>query len=223
MATTLSSLRDAVRIELRDPDGVSFQDDDVEHAINQAYRKVFLRIAAAIQDYFVTTATFSLVAGTRAYALPSDHLRTKMVEYVHDGLTVPMRRRRRGITVNYTSGVSFNPINEYPEFDFEGNNMVLEPTPLANVTDAIKHTYYSSAATELSADADTIHAGIKDLWKDWIILEAAWACFSQIEALGGTVSTDIKDRLKELRVAVEDSFRLRSLSPVRRRRKGYFQ
>ena len=221
MTTTLANLRTSTRIEVRDPDGITFQNADVDYAINQAYRKAFLNIATVCQDYFVTSVNVSIVAGTASYALPSDHLRTKRLEYVTGNIQIPLKRRQRGATVNYTGGVSFNLTNDCPQYDFEGNNLILEPTPLAAVTNGLKHTYYTTAST-LTATTDTIKSQFKDMWTDVITLEAAWALFSQVEALGGYVSPDIKERLQDAWKKVRSSAILRTLSPVRRRRKGYF-
>lgn len=222
MATSLSDLRTLTRIELRDPDGYTFVDADVDYAINQAYRKAFQRVANALQDYFVTTTLHSLVAGQREYALPSDHLRTKMFEYVRNDVTIPMKRRRRAADGNYTSGSLFNAVNEQPDFDFEGDNFVIEPTPQVSESNVIKQTYYQTY-TKLENDSDNINTNFKDMWIDVVVLDAAWALHSQVESLGGKVSTDIKDRLKDARDVMDKSLKLRSLSPIRRRRRGYFQ
>ena len=222
MATSLADLRTLTRTELRDPDGYTFVDADVDYAVNQAYRKAFQMVANELQDYFVTTTNHNLVAAQREYALPADHLRTKMFEYVRQDVTIPMRRRRRAADANYTSGSLFNAVNEQPDFDFEGDNFIIEPTPQVSKTNGIKQTYYQTY-TKLTVDADEINSNFKDIWMDVVVLDAAWALHSQVESLGGKVSTDIKDRLKDARDVMMKSLKLRSLSPIRRRRRGYFQ
>ena len=222
MSTSLADLRTLVRIEVRDPDGYTYVDADVDYAINQAYRKTFQRVANVLQDYFVTTTTHSLVADQREYALPDDHLRTKSFEYVRGTETIPMFRRKRFADSNPTGNslVSANAIP--PTFDYEGNNFVVEPTPRINAANAIKHTYYATY-TKLTTDDQNIHSNFKDIWIDVLVLEAARALHSQAESLGGRVSTDIKDRLEEAVNIMNKSLGLRSLSPIKRRRRRYFQ
>lgn len=223
MAITLEELRDKVRIELRDPNGRTFQDADVNYAVNQAYAKVFTMVAKALQNQFVTVNTFDVVGGQRAYALEEDFLRTKLLEFVDGNQTVPLKRYVRGASTNFTGGSTYNLFNDYPTYDYEGDYLVFEPTPLSDLEDGFRHTYYAKS-TELVDDDDEVHDDFnKQNWIDLTVVEAAWVCFSQVEAMGGRVSNDFKDRLKELRESVEDSLVLRSLSPMRNRRKGYFQ
>lgn len=222
MAVTLANLRTAVRIELRDPDGVTWNDEKVDYAANQAYRICFLRIASAVKDYFVTTANVNIVSGTRAYALPSDHLTTKLLEYVTSTQTYPIPRYTRGAAPNVTSGSAGLRGTPYFTYDLEGTNFVLEPTPQASETNGIKHTYYAGPST-LASSGSTIHANFKDAWVDVIVLEACKALLSQIEAMGGFVSDEFNERLKRAWDVVEKSMRTREISPRVYPTKGYFE
>lgn len=221
MPISLLTLRTSVRYEIRDPDGVTYDDPHVDYAINQAYRKAFMMVANAIEDYFIDTDTFSFVADQREYALPADHLRTKKVEYVRGDTKVPLFRYRRAVDAT-SSGNAAGGLNLYPDYDFEAENMIFEPTPQVAVVDAIRHEYYQQCV-DLVDDTDEVNAGFKSIWVDVIVLEAAWALHSQLESLGGRVSDDIKNRLTEAKVEMEKTLRVRSLSPRRRRRRGYFQ
>lgn len=223
MATTLTNLETAVRIELRDPDGVTWNDDKVDYAVNQAYRKCFLRIASQVKDYFVTTANVNIVSGTRAYALPSGHLTTKFLEYVTASKTYPIFRYVRGASSNATSGITASSSNApIYTYDFEGDNFVLEPTPQASVTSGIKHTYYAGPAA-LTTGSSAINSNFKDAWIDVIVLEACVALLSQVEAMGGFVSDEFERRLKDMWAVVDSSLRVRDVSPRVYPTKGYFE
>lgn len=222
MATTLANLRTAIRIELRDPDGVTWNDEKVDYAANQAYRLCFLRIAAAVKDYFLTTVNVNIVSGTRAYALPSDHLTTKLLEYVDTNRTFPIPRYTRGASPNYTAGSMGLGGAPYYTYDLEGTNFVLEPTPQQSVTNGIKHTYYP-VPSALTSSSSAIHSNFKDAWVDVIVLEACKALLSQIEAMGGFVSDEFNDRLKRTWDVVEKSMRVREISPRVLPVKGYFE
>ena len=222
MSTTLANLRTELRLELRDPDGVTFQDADIDYAINQAYFKIYAAIAKVNEDFFVTTANVNIVSGTRSYSLPSDHLKTKKLEFVDGSVQIPLKRYKRGYGLNYTGGVSFNTVSSYPDYDFEGITFVLEPTPLISLTSGLKHTYYQTA-TKLVSSTDTINSNYKDMWSSGVTLDAAFNCLNMIEARGGRVSSDIKQRRDEVWEAIIATARMRTLSPIRLRRKGYFR
>ena len=223
MSTTRENLRDALRIELRDPDGIQFEDADLNENVNRAYRLTFQQIANVLQDYFVTTDSQDIIAETSEYALPATCLRVKKVELIIGNSKVPLERYRRGAEATYTLGSSFGASSRYPTYDFEGDNLILEPTPRADVTDGLLITFYATAS-DLSTDGATIHAGFKDMWRDVVILRAAKTSLGQLETLGSVVSlTDLNERLKDAESTMLDSLRLRGMSPERKRRKSYFE
>ena len=226
MAKTLSTLRSQVRTELRDPDGVRFVDADINHAVNQAYRRAYLVVLKAQQGYFVTDTTHNIVSGTAKIALPSDHYMSERIEYIRGDLEIPLFQRTRGATINFTGSSTFNLARDYFEIHFEGNNIVLEPTPRRNETAGLKHTYVQTLleSDDLSADGDTVHADFKDIWCDVVVLDAAVACFSQLEALGAQVSNNILERLRDAKMLMKTSLGVRTRSPNKnRRRKGFFR
>lgn len=223
MALTLTNLRLLLQTELRDPFAQRFQVEDLDYGINQAYRKTFLHITNSVEDYFVTSVTVNIVPLQRAYALPTNHLRTKMVEIYFQNKTTPLTRRRRGVAPNYTQGVGISIGGWFPYFDFEGDNLVLEPTPRMSITNGLTHTYYPTT-TNLVNPSDTIISGYKDIFVDYLILEAALVCLSTTEAIGATVSKErIEGRLERIEKEVGRALKVRSLSPIQRRKKGYFK
>ena len=223
MALTLTNLRLLLQTELRDPFAQRFQVEDLDYGLNQAYRKTFLHITNSVEDYFVLPATVNIVPLQRLYPLPTNHLRTKMVEIYFQNKTTPLMRRRRGVAPNYTQGVGISVGGWFPYFDFEGDNLVLEPTPRMSITNGLIHTYYPTT-TNLVNPSDTIIAGYKDIFVDYLILEAALVCLSTTEAIGAIVSKDrIGDRIKRVEKEIERTLMIRALSPVQRRKKGYFK
>jgi len=226
MAKDLSTLRGSVRIEVRDPDGIRFSDSDVDSAINQAYRRLYLRVLGANQNYFSVTTYHDITSGQSNIALPADHMRTVRLEYINGDIEIPLKKRDRGITANYTGGSNFNLASNYFTYHFESSNLVIEPTPRVTVTNALKHTYIETLleADYMVADLDTVHVDIKDIWEDAIVLDAATTLCSQLESIGADISNNLLDRLTLATNAVDKSLMLRSLSPNRnRRRKGYFR
>lgn len=223
MATTLQNLRDGVRVETRDPDGIYFQDNEIDNNINQAYRTTYQQVLNAIQRYFALPIYTDVTAATREYALPADHFRLLKIELIIGTTWVPLRRYLRGYAANYVGGVNYGINNPVPTYDIEGDNLVLEPTPRVTVPQGLRWTY-DQTPIDLISPTDTIHPNFKDLWKDVIILRAAKACFGQMEAVGGIVSAGtLKERLEEQEQTLEKSLALRTTSPNKKRRKSYFQ
>jgi len=228
MAKTRAQLRDSLRIEINDPDGVTLSDDKVDYAIQTAYEEVFALVANTIKSHFVLTDYMDIVASQREYALPSDFSRMKSLEFNRSGCTTPIKQKVRGVETNSTTGgsITTNSVGAIFEYDFEADNFVLEPTPLWSLTDGLKLTYYPEPIT-FTADSGvggTVNAGFKDSWCRLVILEAAQTCHSIIESLGGKVdNTALQNRLDKARSSLKDTLSLRTLSPVRNRRKGYFK
>lgn len=226
MAKTLLTLRNQLRIEVRDPDGIRFEDPDLNYSLNQAYRRAYLKAMYAQKGYFVVDTTHNIVAGNAVITLPNDHFHTVRLEYINGDLQIPLFERNRGATVNYTGGSTFNLDTDAFVYHFEGNTIVLEPTPQTTKGDGIKHTYVQALleSDDLSADGDTVHADFKDMWCDVVVLDAALNCLSQIETLGATLSQNLVDRFSAANKLFEDTLGIRTQSPNRnRRRKGFFR
>jgi hypothetical protein len=60
--------------------GLSEDDDVLSRWANQGYQKRNRKIAAAIPDFFLTSASISIVSGTAIYNLPADFLRNLKIE-----------------------------------------------------------------------------------------------------------------------------------------------
>ena len=224
MATTLQNLLDAVRIETRDPDGINFQDADVVFNINQAYRQTYQQIANLLDNEFCDVETQDITAATRSYNLPTGCYRVIRIEVIIGQNTwVPIARYRRGYSPNYTGGTNIGLSYVIPTYDFESDTIVLEPTPMVTVPGALRITFQQEPELLVNL-TDVIHADMKDMWIDMLVLRAARSCFGQTEAVGGIVSPEILlQRLKELEQAFLDSNSFKSLSPIKKRRKGFFQ
>jgi hypothetical protein len=229
MAKSLTTLREAVRRELRDPDGIRFTDPDVDHAINQAYRQAYFTVLGAQQGYFEKDPVYhSIVAGVDKIALPSDHYHTVRLEYVYSatGTTVPLKRYVRGVESRETNGTGIMRSTKPFTYDFQGAYIILSPVPSVNETDALKHTYIETLleADDLVNPIDTIHADFKDVWCDVIVLDATIACASQIEILGGYVDKNLVSRQNAALENMRKTLGIRSYSPNQNRRlKGFFK
>lgn len=228
MSKTLTNLREAVRVELRDPDGIRFRDPDVDHAVNQAYRHIYFIVLEAQQGYFEKTPVFhSTTAGSDVVALPSDHYHTVRLEYVYsNNTTIPLKRHNRGVDTKQTANTTLIRTAGPFTYDFQGNNLVLDPVPSVSETNCLKHTYIQAllSTDDLVNPADPVHADFKDSWCDALVLKAAIACASQVENLGAYVDKNLTSRYTEALTTLRKSLGIRSYSPnSNRRMKGYFK
>jgi len=224
MATTLQNLIDATRIEVRDPDGITFQDPDIIYNVNQAYRLTYQDVVNELQDNCVVPVTMTLTANVGVYALPANCLRLKKVEVVYQNIVTPIKRYRRGWEANFTGGVYYgSPSFVDFTYDIEGDNLLLEPTPGITLANGLLLHIYP-VPTQLVAPTDIINTGFKDVWIDVLVLRAARACFAQLEASGGYVAPQLlQERLEDSEKKMFKSISLRTLSPEKKRRKGFFQ
>lgn len=223
MTTTLQNLIDDFRIETRDPNGRLFQDPDIIYLLKSAYNKCYSHILKQNKDYFLISDYVSFVVNQRAYNLPSNFVRMKRVEFIRSNNTIPLFERVRGVDAAYTGPSVASASYGIFTYEFEDDTICFEPTPQYAANDIVKLTFYPSPA-QLEDVTDTIDTAFKDHWANYIVLQAVWEGYSQIEALGGRVSkTDIRDRLKQAETVVDDEIALRTLSPKIRRRRRYFK
>jgi hypothetical protein len=167
----LPAIRDYVRQEFNQASAGGFVDDNfIDQSANEGFYKYALMLMKATQGYFETTALLDIVAATETIALPSNfsnqpsHLGTVIVEKIVSGARVPLRYRRRYDEANSTTGGSSGE-SFIPTYDFRGNNLVLEPTPVSSETGGIRLTYkalppkirsstaQAGAATTITLDA----------------------------------------------------------------------
>lgn len=230
MATTLQNLIDGVRIETRDPNGITFQDEDIIRNVDQAYKNVYQLVANTKNaNYFLAEVTMDIVAGEEYFDLPDaledrEYIRVVNIFFIPNSNTkIPLYRYDRGIEPYSTGNATFGWVGSLPTFRFKGRGFVLEPTPINDIDGGICVEVLLAPET-LVAPSDTVHEDFKDLWSDLVILRATKACLGQLEAVGGIVSYGpLNERLKETEDQVKESLALRALSPVKKRRRGFFQ
>lgn len=234
MAITLQNLLDDLRIELNDPEGITFQDDQCIYNLNKAYNLTYRQIGNDTkQKYFVATSSQDTVAAQSNYAIadfldsdddPINYLRIVSVSIFYNDRLTPMKRYSGGIAsrpVDSTAGLGlWGPV---PTYDFDSDEIILNPPIQQAITDGLQVSYVASP-TQLALVADTLHADFKQEWRDVVVLRAAKACYSQVEAMGAIVAPlTFNERLKEAETAMVESVALRSLSPEKKRRKSFFQ
>jgi len=144
----LPAIRDYVRSEFNQASALGFiSNDEIDRWANEGYYKYVLMLMKAHQGYFETSALLDIVANTETIALPQNFtanekslLDVVIVEKVVSGARIPLQYRKRYDQPNQTTGGSAGE-TYLPTYDFRGNNLVLEPTPVSAETDGIRIIY----------------------------------------------------------------------------------
>jgi len=139
-AATLSDLR-ARALDYADMTGSNFPvEARVNDYINSAASEMYDILVNAYEDYFLSTQSITLVAGTENYALPSDFYKAKRVYYLSGG--------RR---------FSIHP------FNLE----TLDGAKTSPLTSGSAELWYVPEMSLMTSDSDTISSIIPPMIKGW--------------------------------------------------------
>ncbi len=186
--STRAQLRTRVRQYLDETSEAYWTDTELNSWINQAYFYYYMWVVQTFDGYFTKDTLVSIVAGQAKYLVPSDFFKVRLVERVYDTFTVPLRVYDRMESANITSNSNFS--NLYlPTYRFEGQNIVLEPTPDSNITDGIRLEYVPFA-TQMTLDTSIPDAGYLEMWEEPIVIRAAISAKMKEEAVANT-GTDL--------------------------------
>lgn len=171
---SLATLRAKTRIHLDDTNSANYRytSTNIDSIINDAYLYYYLMaVEAKYEGLLSAPAPLNIVSSTETIALPSDFLIGWKVSRVIDGKRVPLTNKRNYDNIKYTTG-GLGSGFYYPNYEFRGTNLVLDPTPTESVTSGIYLEYWPSA-TLMTGDTDDVAAGFKQEWEPAIPLLAA--------------------------------------------------
>lgn len=179
----LVNLRTKTRRKLDELSESFWSDDELDDYINEAYFHYWQWMLRAEYYRCQKTALLDLVSGTPNIALPSDFAIAKRVERVlSSGSLIPLDWDDRYDEPNYANGGGTG--NDYlPSVNYEGSNLILEPTPQESVTGGIKLTYYYYPE-RLEDDGDEPDAAFLDFYHDIIIGQAVLFAKAKEENIG---------------------------------------
>ena len=166
-SVTLSSLRDQCKQRGDFVNSGFITDSEWASYINQGIAALYdILVSAYGEDYYATSYTFSTVASTDTYALPSTFYKSLGVDWRStsgsgDWSTV---ERFNFTDRNKTKSTDLNYYADSPglQYRLHGSNMVLSPVPTVSSQQVQLH--YVPTPTYLSADEDTwnFYAGYED-------------------------------------------------------------
>jgi hypothetical protein len=112
---------------------VYWTDDEINNWLNQSYFYYYQWIMQSFQGYFLKDTLMDINAGQDKYTVPADFFKIRLLERILPTQTVPMRVFDRMESPNVTTGANYGNF-AVPTYRFEGEYIVLEPTPDSTFT-----------------------------------------------------------------------------------------
>ena len=124
--------------------------------LNDALEESYNIVVERWDDYYtVVSPTFTTVAGTSTYALPTDFYKLRKVELLASGVaTDPQARWRRLFSVDVDDAHLVRPSTSNYKYRPTAAGLVLVPVP-GSSTDTLR-VFYIPAAPQLLLDTDTV-------------------------------------------------------------------
>lgn len=194
---TLSYLKEQVRARADQQNSQFIQDAELTDFINGSASSLYDQLVQAAEDYFVKSATITIIAGQNEYTLPSDWYKTLGVDYLVNNKPVPMSR------FNFRDRHLYNYLDARPEivrYGIWGQELVFKPQAPKSATVVL---WYVPTITKLVNDADLLD-GVNG-WEEYIILDSAIKCMikeesdpsalmAQLQLVKDRIATMSKDR-----------------------------
>lgn len=164
--------------------------DYLNYAISELRDIIISKVG---DDYFASTESYSLIAGTESYALPATFYKVLWVELLcDDGYYRKLKRYE--IPEKNDHGL-FGLGNRDLFYRIVGDNILF--TPPTSIGGRTVRLWFVPLAQELSADADTL-VGFNG-WDEYVVLKAAIMAMEKAEQDTSAVSL----RLEQLRIRIE--------------------
>lgn len=189
----LQSLLTEVRIQLNtpDPNNSLWRDDELSGYLNDAVRRYFVECVQANEGYFTVQTggsipDLNISANVETIALPSDCFDLKNVwKKVTNGFI--SLSYRNTMTEGYSTQGGTSSEAYLPYYTFQGNNLVLRPTPNYNETGGIR-IEYTQFPTTMIYGGDSITSGVSPIFKELIVMYATYkAKLRESMVNGGTM------------------------------------
>lgn len=190
MPVSLTNLRAIVRerAEMTDSTFVTDSANSLDSIINAACGELYDVLVTKFEDYFVASASVSLVAGTDSYAIGaiSPSFYKLLGVDALDGSRYRTLSRFNFAERNEASGNTAAPLTSL-RYQLRGSNLVFHPAPSAAATARV---WFVPRMTQLVAATDTFDA-INEAWAEYAILVAAIKCLDKEESDTSALRADL--------------------------------
>jgi len=203
----------------RNPANSTWLDDELTSYINEAINIYFLECTTVNEGYFTTQTgvqgnpDLDIVSGVETVALPIDCFQVKNVwKQVSDGWVILNYRNSLNESYFTTNGTTLD--SYFPSYYFQGNNLVLRPTPNQSQTGALRLEYLQFPDT-LIYGGDSLTNQIAPVFKQLVIMYAVYkAKLSESLTNGVDMSALPKSNLDQLVQLFKDTIARRSKNPT---------
>jgi hypothetical protein len=180
----LLQIRTKARRKLDELTAKFWSDDELDDYINETYRKIWELLIDNSYRKALKVANLNLVANTRTVALPSDYVKTRLIEHLVGSIYYPCKYYERYDTpVGSDSSPSAAYGDQYSfSYSFLGDSLVFEPTPINSETGSIRLTYFYIPDY---LEDDTDEPDIPSLYHDLFVLGCVIQAKEKEEMIGG--------------------------------------
>jgi hypothetical protein len=216
---TLGKLIFNVRNMLGQPNAVNstWTDAELTEYLNEAVRMYFAEVIANAEGYFTTStdpgSNLSITSGTETVALPSDFFQAKAL-YIQRTNGWELLEYRNNVTTGFVSQGGGTGSNTYsPYYYFQGNSIVLHPTPNFTQTGVLRLDYVQFPQTMING-GDALTNQVSPVFKQLIEKYAIVQAKKKQSMVNGTDLTAIaKADLSEAYISFKNAINKRSIAP----------
>lgn len=216
---TLTKLLTSVRNMLGQPNNTNstWTDTELTEWINDGINKYFAEVIKGGEGYFMTStdpsSNLSYTANTESVALPTDCFQVKAV-YIQRSNGWEILEYRNDVTNGFLTNTGSGGNNTYsPMYYFQGNNLILHPTPNLSGTAQIRVDYVQFP-DNLVNGGDTMTAQVSPVFKELIIMYAVLKAKTKQSLVTGTDLTALAaQQLAELYRTFKNTIDKRSMYP----------
>lgn len=213
---TLERLIKEARIFLRQQSSSNstWSDEELTLYINDAIRIYFLEVAERAEGQFDAVLDLDITSGTEAIPLPSNFFEAKAL-YKRAENNYYILPYENFITTSYTTDGGSNGSTFMPAYYFRGNNIILRPVPQFTESASLRLEYTAFPET-LIWGGDTMSSGVSPIFKELIIMYAAYKAKASDSATNGTSSGHevVATLLGDLYAKFKETVGYRSKYPV---------
>jgi hypothetical protein len=178
-------------------------DDDLNDYIMEGYLFYWGWLINANHPGILRDVLLSITAGVRSVALPEDYAKSRLVEKVFSNFrSQTLNYKERFDTPQFPSGASGE--GYVPDYSFVGQNLILNPTPQGNETNALRLTYIYQPP-ELTLDAQSPVYPFIPLYHNMLVRRVVVLAKEKEEAMG-MAGAPMGEILNELQV-MEQTFK----------------
>ena len=212
---TLQNLLTDVRIQINSPDPLNsfWGDSELTGYLNDAVRRYFTEAVQNNEGYFTVTTTLNITSGVETVALPTDCFEVKNLWKVITNGFVSLQYNN-SLQTGYSTQGGNSGDNYFPYYYFQGNNLVLRPTPTGSQTGALQ-LEYTQFPTTMVYGGDTLTNQVSPIFKELIIMYAVYrAKLRESMVNGGSMHTIPASQVEALYNQFKASIVKRSKNPT---------